>query len=100
MIVPDSVIKIKKTPLQSTAASAGSTVVVLNRKYLSALSRTAHSICIDYRDGSAEGVFYVERAFPVTGDEGDPALWAGLVLAGLAAAAAALLLYLRSRRKR
>lgn len=67
--------------------TSGSTVADLPAELLNTLSVGDHRICFVYDDGSAEGTFTVLSPIPITGDSADPALWLGMILAGLAAAA-------------
>ena len=77
---------------QYTAVS-GSTIITLKAACLEELDVGAHSIKILYTDGEATGAFRVNPNpdSPATGDSANVALWSGIALISLAAAAALVL---------
>ena len=76
---------------------SGSTVVTLTSAYIKTLSAGRYNIEISTNQGSAYGTFRVSTS-PKTGDESNPALWAGIGIAS-AVVVAGIAIYLAKKKK-
>ena len=74
-------------------AKSGSTVITLKTAYIEGLTLGKHTITVLYTNGQADGYFYITvmSDAPATGDTANVALWSGIALISLAAAAALVL---------
>ena len=74
-------------------AKSGSTVITLKTAYIEGLTLGKHTITVLYTNGQADGYFYITvmSDAPATGDTANVALWSGIALISLAAAAALIL---------
>ena len=65
-----------------------SLILTLKSSWLNSLSTGDHTITVLFSDGDTETVLTIKtrdpKPVPVTGDRGEPALWLGLLLLGLA----------------
>lgn len=70
-----------------------SLILTLKSSWLDSLSAGEHTITVLFSDGDTETVLTIKardpKPVPVTGDRGEPALWLGLLLLGLAGLSAA-----------
>ena len=92
----------KAVPAGGSTAEAGSLVLTLKSSYLDTLSAGDHKVTISFTDGTAESSLKIKAAAPTpsstpaptpspaplsvpkTGDNGNPVLWYGLILLGIA----------------
>ena len=110
----------KKVPKDGSTAEQGSLKLTLKSSYLDTLSAGEHKVKISFTDGTVKTTLKIKaaepteeptaeptaeptpnpthRPVPKTGDGGNPALWIGLILLGLAGLA--VLGMLKASRKR
>ena len=79
----------------------GSLIITLHSDYLDTLSVGKHTLTALFKDGQKQDIPFTvsatdptptptPRPVPKTGDDGNPALWAGLMLLGIGALAVVL----------
>ncbi|MBR0513903.1 MAG: LPXTG cell wall anchor domain-containing protein, partial [Clostridia bacterium] len=90
----------KAMPAGSHTTKEGSLILTLNNTYLDTLSAGKHTVTVKFEDGEAQATVTIKEAPPVpkTGDNGNPALWIGLMLLGLIGISGMAVTRKRSRR--
>lgn len=62
----------------------GSLILTLKAAYLDTLATGEHKVTINFKNGSATATLNIKAPLPKTGDSGNPLLWLGLMLLGIA----------------